>query len=84
MEPKRKVGRPITRVAKSTGNTSQAGTKENETRATFIINEALLSKVKGMAYWDRIDIKKVVNDALQVAVAEYESKNGSIQPIPEH
>jgi hypothetical protein len=28
-------------------------TKEKETRATFIVNEDLLEKMKSLAYWDR-------------------------------
>jgi hypothetical protein len=78
-KPKR--GRPITQTKEIT-KSSQEGTKENETRATFIINEDLLDKLKAMAYWDRLLIKEVVDTALQDAVAKYEEKNGAIKPIP--
>ena len=61
---------------------SQEGTKENETRATFIINEELLEKLKAIAYWDRVLIKDVINTALQENVDKYEKKNGDIKPIP--
>jgi hypothetical protein len=78
-KPKR--GRPVTQTKEIT-KSSQEGTKENETRATFIINEELLEKLKAIAYWDRVLIKEVVNTALQDAVDKYEKKSGSIQPIP--
>ena len=77
--PKR--GRPVTQTKEIT-KSSQEGTKENETRATFIINEELLDKLKAMAYWDRVLIKDVMNVALQEAVVKYEKKNGDIKPIP--
>jgi len=78
-KPKR--GRPVTQTKEIT-KSSQEGTKENETRATFIINEELLDKLKAIAYGDRVLIKDVVNIALQETVAKYEKKNGDIKPIP--
>ena len=66
-KPKR--GRPVTQTKEIT-KSSQEGTKENETRATFIINEELLDKLKAIAYWDRVLIKDVVNTALQETVAK--------------
>jgi len=78
-KPKR--GRPKTSTREIT-KSSQEGTKENETRATFIINEELLDKLKAIAYWDRVLIKDVINTAIQEAVAKYEKENGKIKPIP--
>lgn len=78
---KPKKGRPQT-VFKEITKSSQEGTKENETRATFIVNEELLDKLKAIAYWDRVLIKDVINTALQEAVVKYEKKNGDIKPIP--
>jgi hypothetical protein len=78
-KPKR--GRPVTQTKEIT-KSSQEGTKEGETRATFILKEELLDKLKAIAYWDRLLIKDVVNTALQETVAKYEKKNGDIQPIP--
>ena len=78
-KPKR--GRPVTQTKEST-KSSQEGTKENETRATFIINEELLEKLKAIAYWERVLIKDVINTALQETVAKYEKKSGVIKPIP--
>jgi hypothetical protein len=78
-KPKR--GRPVTQIKEIT-KTSQEGTKENETRATFIINEDLLEKLKAIAYWDRVLIKDVINTSLVETVGKYEKKNGNINPIP--
>ena len=78
---KQKAGRPKTSTREIT-KSSQEGTKENETRATFIINEELLEKLKAIAYWDRVLIKDVINTALQETVAKYEKKSGAIKPIP--
>jgi hypothetical protein len=78
---KRKVGRPVTQTKEIT-KSSQEGTKENETRATFIVNEELLEKLKAVAYWERKLIKEVINTALQEAIDKHEKKNGSIKPIP--
>ena len=77
----KKVGRPVTQFKEIT-KSSQEGTKENETRATFIINEELLDKLKAIAYWDRLLIKDVINTALQDIIIKYEKKNGDIKPIP--
>ena len=78
-KPKR--GRPKTSTKQIT-KSSQEGTKDKETRATFIVNEDLLDKLKAIAYWDRKLIKEVVDVALQDAVDKYEKKNGDIKPIP--
>ena len=76
-----KIGRPKTQFKEIT-KSSQEGTKENETRATFIINDDLLEKLKAIAYWERALIKEVVHTALQDAVEKHEKKNGEITPIP--
>lgn len=81
-QPQRpKRGRPATSTREIT-KSSQEGTKEGETRATFIVKEELLEKLKAIAYWDRMKIKDVIASALEDAVAKYEKKNGEIKPIP--
>ena len=81
LDKKPKRGRPITQT-KEVHKSSQQGTKENETRATFIVNEELLDKVKAMAYWERKQIKEIINQALLDAVAKYEREKGSIEKTP--
>jgi hypothetical protein len=78
---KLKRGRPVTQEKEIT-KSSQEGTKENETRATFIINEELLEKLKAIAYWDRLQIKEVVNKALKNHINNYEKRNGEIDVTP--
>ena len=62
--------------------TSQIGTKEKETRATFIVQEDLLEKMKALAYWDRVLIKDIINQALQEHISRHEKKNGEIKSMP--
>lgn len=60
-----KLGRPKTNNRTIT-STSQLGIKEGETRATFIVNEDLLEKLKALSYWRRKQIKATLQDALEV------------------
>ena len=69
-------------LKKEITKTSQIGTKEKETRATFIVNEDLLEKMKSLAYWDRVLIKDIINQALEEHITRYEKKNGEIKSIP--
>lgn len=80
-EDRPKRGRPKTQNKEIT-KTSQEGTKTNETRATFIVNEELLDKIKTIAYWERELIKEVLDEALQDRVKKYLKKNGELKPIP--
>ena len=68
-------------LKKEITKTSQIGTKENETRATFIVNQELLEKMKSLAYWDRVLIKDIINQALEEHITRYEKKNGEIKAI---
>lgn len=74
-----KKGRPKDPTKRTPTKTSQEGTKNNETRATFIVNEEQLEKVKDIAYWDRKNIKQVVAEALEGYIAKYEKKNGTVE-----
>jgi len=68
-------GRPktSTKVIKSS---SEDGTKEGETRATFIVKKRALDKLKKIAYYDRSMIKDIVNKALELFISEYEKEMG--------
>ncbi len=72
-KPKR--GRPQT-VFKEITKSSQEGTKENETRATFIVGEELLDKLKAIAYWDRKLIKEVIKAYQRKKNDEYAKSQG--------
>jgi hypothetical protein len=61
----KKRGRPKSSF-KEIAKTSQEGTREGEIRATFIVKEELLEKVKAVAYWDRMQMKEVIDRALEI------------------
>ena len=43
---------------------TQTGLKEGWTRATFIVREDYLESLKNLAYWERKELKKIVDEAL--------------------
>jgi len=55
---------------------------EEEVRATFIIDKNLLNNLKSIAYWDRLLIKDVLNQALNDYIDKYEINVGEIKSIP--
>jgi hypothetical protein len=57
-------------------------TRQPEIRATFIIKEETITRLKAIAYWDRVLIKDVINEALEAYLNKYEKTKGSIKPIP--
>ena len=64
-EEKKGPGRP--RTLPDREKSSQEGLPEQWTRATFIVKEDLLEKLKDLAYTNRTTIKDEINQAL----AEY-------------
>jgi hypothetical protein len=44
--------------------------KEGYTRATFIVREDLLKKLKALAYWERKEIKEVVEEAISTRIGD--------------
>lgn len=61
---------------------TQQGTRAGEARATFIVNEATHEKIKAIAYWERLQIKEVIDQALSDYVNQYEQQRGMVRPIP--
>jgi hypothetical protein len=51
-------------------STSSKGLPEGWTRATFIVRQDLVHKVKRAAYWDRRQIKDLVTEALDAYLAD--------------
>lgn len=47
-------------------DTARAGLKDGWIRATLIVREENLKKIKNLAYWDRKGIKDIVDDALNL------------------
>ena len=62
-------------------NTIDQNPTAQAVRATFIVEETLLEKVKGIAYWDRLQIKVAINDALSSYVAQWEKQHGPVKPV---
>ncbi len=56
--------------------------KQSNTRATFVVDEVLLDKIRAIAYWERSEIKDIVNQSFSDTVKKYEKKNGPIEPMP--
>lgn len=52
------------------------GLREGFTRATFIVKEDYLDKLKALAYWERKRIREVINEALSSYL-----KGKKIRPI---
>ncbi len=50
-------------------STSSKGLPQGWTRATFIVRQDLVKKVKRAAYWDRKQIKDLVTEALDAYLA---------------
>jgi len=73
---KSRAGRPRTNLREIT-KSSQTGTKEGWTRATFIMREDTLEKLKALAYWNRAEIKEVVDEAFSSYL-----KGKKIKPKP--
>jgi len=49
-----------------TVRTPQKGLKKGWTRATFILRNDYLEKIKALAYWERKKVKEVVDELLGV------------------
>ena len=45
-------------------NTSHKGLPEGWTRATFILKEDYMKKIKAQAYWQRTTVKELLEEAL--------------------
>ena len=65
-KPRIKASREVntTQVSNISASTSARGLPKGWTRATFIVRQDLVQKVKRAAYWDRKQIKDVVTEAL--------------------
>lgn len=56
----------------------ERGTKEDETRATFIVNKKNLRKIKYISLMETRQIKDVIGEALTDFLAKWEEENGTI------
>lgn len=53
--------------------------KTKEIRATFIVNEGKLEKIKSLAHTEGILIKDILDKALEDFVSKWEAKHGKIK-----
>ena len=60
----KKTGRP-TKTKRVISKSSQSGLPEGWTRATFIVKEKTLEKLKDLAYTERKQLKIILNEALE-------------------
>ncbi len=56
--------------------------KTREIRATFIVNEAKLEKIKSLARTEGILIKDILDKALENFISKWEAKHGKIKKPP--
>ena len=60
------------------GSTTSKGLRPGWTRATFIVREETLQQLKAVAYWDRKELKRVVEEAFRLYLEGKE-----IRPVPQ-
>jgi len=67
------------RARKAKGRPKGTGAPDRDawTRATFIVRRARLEKMKALAYWERQNLKQVLDRALESYL-----KGKAIKPIP--
>ena len=68
-------------VVENSSPSSKKGLKNNEIRKTLILNETYLSKIKAIAYWERLDEKDLIKCSIKEFVDKYEKKR-TLKPIP--
>lgn len=78
---KKGPGRPRTRTH-SPVKAAARGTKEGEERYIIILKSDSIEKMKTVAFWDRLAIKEVFEQAIADRVAKYEKKNGPLKSRP--
>ena len=57
--------------------TTRQGLREGWKRHTFIVREQHLERIQAVAYWERRDIKEVVDEALQMYLKEKDIRERS-------
>ena len=65
-------------VEKKKLSTPKSTSVDKDMRATFIVSQTLLQKVKHIAYWERLKIKDVVEHSFEKHIKHYEAKYGTI------
>ena len=71
-------GHPSKPTTPSKGTTTSKGLRPGWTRATFIVREETVQQLKAVAYWDRKELKRVVEEAFRTYL-----RGKEVTPIPE-
>lgn len=79
--PVKKAGRPKTST-KKINSSSEEGTKEGETRATFIIKVEEVDKIKAIAFNEGALIKDIIGEFLRAGIERYEKSRGVVEIKP--
>ena len=69
---------PGTPSTQPRGSTTSKGLRPGWTRATFIVREETVHQLKAVAYWDRKELKRVVEEAFRLYLEGKE-----IRPVPQ-
>jgi len=77
-DKKRGPGRPKDPNKRTPENSSQLGTRNGETRATFVIKEETLEKIKAIAKKEGFYISDVAKEAFNRFIRDYEKAKGTI------
>lgn len=77
VEEKAPVAAPV-QEAEDKRPSTEKGTKEGETRATFIVNKELVRKVKYISLVGGSQIKDEINAAIEAHIRKWEATNGAI------
>lgn len=71
------IGKQGKRGVLSKHKTTQAGLRTGWTRATFIVREKHSESIKSLAYWERKDIKDILDEALSSFL-----QDKTVKPLP--
>jgi len=74
---------PKAQKSADTVKSTKIGLREGETRATFIVREELLEKLRAVTFWERTTIRDVMAEMMSDYLNAYEVKAGKkIKAIP--
>ena len=51
-----------------------------EVRATYIVRQRTVEKLKDISYWERAMLKEIVQEALEYYIGAWEKQNGPVEP----
>lgn len=77
-EPEAKLAMPSFKMSGLEVPAARRGLQEDLTRATFILRDEHLEKIKAYAYWERIQIKDVLQE-----MCEQFFENKKVRSVPE-